>query len=220
MFELPDLPYATDALEPFLSARTMRCHHEKHQKGYVDKLNKLIEQTPYERMDLEQIIMISRGDDKKIYNNAAQVWNHTFFWDCMVSGGSVPQPDLLLTISRNFGSIENLKDRFSWEAKELFGSGWIWLVKLPNGRLEVRALKDAGNPISQGEVPLLTCDVWEHAYYLDFQNERATYVDRFWKSVNWEFVNSMLDTERPVLENHALDSFKQELQLRSQMNLL
>ena len=192
-FELPPLPYPKDALEPVISAKTLEFHHGKHHKAYVDKLNKLIEGTPYAAMDLREIVINSKGKDKKIFNNAAQAWNHTFFWNCMAPKPKKISNELNGVITRSFGSLEEFQKKFSTQAVELFGSGWAWLVQASSGDLEIRALKNANTPLTYGEVPLLTLDVWEHAYYLDYQNERPKFAEKFWQIVNWEFVESELN---------------------------
>lgn len=194
--ELPDLPYSLNALEPYMSQTTMKFHYEKHHKHYVDTLNELILGTPLERQNLEEIMSSSFGNDQKVYNNAAQAWNHGFFWNCMTPSLHSPSPDLTKTIEKSFGSLHEFKEKFETEAKNLFGSGWAWLVKDRLGKLKIRSLENAGNPINEfKDTPLLTCDVWEHAYYLDYQNERPKYLENFWNVVDWEFVEANLNME-------------------------
>lgn len=185
-FELPPLPYAMDALEPFISKKTLEFHYGKHHQGYVNNLNKLIVGTEFENLGLEEIIKKSSGG---IFNNAAQVWNHTFYWNCLKPGGKeMPSGVLLEAINKEFGSFEAFKEKFANAAATLFGSGWAWLVKTPGGKLEIAQESNAGNPMTKGNTPLLTCDVWEHAYYLDKQNRRPDYIADFWKLIDWEAV--------------------------------
>ncbi len=185
MFQLPQLPYADNALEPVISAQTISFHYAKHHKAYVDNLNNLIQGTPFENASLEEIVMKSEGG---IFNNGAQVWNHTFYWNCLTPGGSMPHGELISAIERDFQSFENFKELFSKAAATLFGSGWAWLVKDQSGKLSVVQESNAGNPMRNGLTPLLTCDVWEHAYYIDKQNRRPDYISDFWTIVNWDFV--------------------------------
>lgn len=193
-FQLPPLPYAKDALEPVISAETLEVHHGKHHKAYVEKLNKLIGGTEYEAMDLREIVLAAKGADKKIYNNAAQSWNHNFFWNCMTPSKKKISNALNGVLTRAFGSVDEFQKKFTKEAEELFGSGWVWLVQDQSGQILIRALKNANNPLNNNEVPLLVLDVWEHAYYLDYKNERPKFAKNFWKIVNWEFVESELNS--------------------------
>jgi Fe-Mn family superoxide dismutase len=184
--ELPQLPYAKDALAPHISAETLEYHYGKHHKAYVDNLNKLISGTEFEAMDLDGIVLKSSGG---IFNNAAQIWNHTFYWNCLSpSGGGVPSGELAAAIDAVFGSFDEFKQQFSQTAVTTFGSGWAWLVKKADGTLALQSTSNAGNPMTSGDKPLLTCDVWEHAYYIDYRNARPKYVDVFWNLVNWDFV--------------------------------
>ncbi len=183
---LPDLPFAADSLAPYISSETIEYHYGKHHKTYVDNLNKLIPGTQFENMQIEEIIRQSSGP---IFNNAAQVWNHTFYWNCLSpSGGGEPSGELAQAITRSFGSFDAFKEKFSNTATTLFGSGWCWLICNADGSLSIEGMGNAGTPVSAGRQPLLTCDVWEHAYYIDYRNARAKYVEAFWKLVNWEFV--------------------------------
>ena len=183
---LPVLPYAKDALSPVLSAETLDYHYGKHHQAYINNLNKLIAGTEYEDMDLETIIKNSSGS---LFNNAAQVFNHNFYWDCLSpDGGGEPTGSLAEAINKNFGSFAAFKEKFTAVALATFGSGWAWLVKNAQGGLEIVSTKNAGTPITDGKTPLLTCDVWEHAYYIDYRNARPAYVEEFWKVVNWDFV--------------------------------
>lgn len=189
-FQLPELPFAKDALVPFMSEETIEYHYGKHHQTYVNNLNNLIVGTDYEDKSLEEIILNSQGS---IFNNAAQVWNHTFFWYCLKpGGGSFPSGFLLEKIEQDFGSFDEFKKQFSNAATTLFGSGWVWLTKSDNGTLEIVPTSNAGNPMTAGKKPLLTIDVWEHAYYIDYRNARAKFVEAFWQIVNWEFVGKNL----------------------------
>ncbi len=183
---LPDLPYADNALEPHISAETLQFHHDKHHATYVDKLNGLIPGTEFESASLEDIIKNASGG---IFNNGAQVWNHTFYWNCLSpNGGGAPTGDVAAAIDQAFGSFDDFKTRFSESAVNNFGSGWTWLVKNSDGTLEIVNTSNAANPMTDGKQPVLTCDVWEHAYYIDYRNARPKYVEAFWNLVNWDFV--------------------------------
>jgi len=185
--ELPKLPYAENALEPHISAETIQYHYGKHHATYVDKLNGLIPDTEFESSTLEEIIMKAGGG---IFNNAAQVWNHSFYWNCLnPNGGGTPSGDLADAINKTFGSFDVFKEEFSNSAANNFGSGWTWLVKNADGGIEILNTSNAANPMTDGKQPLLTCDVWEHAYYIDYRNARPKYVEAFWNLVNWEFVS-------------------------------
>jgi Fe-Mn family superoxide dismutase len=190
-FELPPLPYPKDALEPHMSARTFEFHHGKHHQAYVTNLNGLIKDTPLASQSLEEIIRASAHDDARIgiFNNAAQVWNHTFFWHCMKpGGGGAPTGRLADRIGTAFGGFDKFKEAFKQAAVTQFGSGWAWLV-LDRGELKVVKTANAITPLVNGQTPLLTIDVWEHAYYLDYQNRRPDFVQTFLDHlVNWEFV--------------------------------
>ena len=185
-FELPSLPYAKSALAPHISEETLEFHHGKHHKTYVDNLNNLVPGTEYEGKSLEEIIKVSSGG---IFNNAAQVWNHTFYWHCLSpNGGGEPTGELADAINETFGSFENFREEFTKTSVTTFGSGWGWLVKTNEGRLELASTIGAGNPMTEGKTPLLTCDVWEHAYYVDYRNARPAYLKAFWELVNWDYV--------------------------------
>jgi superoxide dismutase, Fe-Mn family len=184
-FELPPLPYAVDALEPHMSAETLQFHHGKHHKAYVTKLNELIKGTQYEALALEEIIRTSKD---QIFNNAAQTWNHTFFWNCMAPrSGGTPTDQLARAIDASFGSFDAFKDKFTAAAVDQFGSGWAWLVHDNGGALRIETTSNAETPLTGGGKPLLTCDVWEHAYYIDYRNERPKFLKAFWNVVNWDF---------------------------------
>ncbi|QRK12278.1 superoxide dismutase [Archangium violaceum] len=185
-FTLPNLPYAKDALAPHISAETLEYHHGKHHNAYVTNLNKLLEGKPEANQSLEQIILNSDGG---VFNNAAQVWNHTFYWNCLKpNGGGQPTGDLADAINRDFGSFERFKEEFSNAAATQFGSGWAWLVLDKSGKLAVTKTPNADLPMKHGQKALLTLDVWEHAYYIDFRNARPKYIETFFASlVNWDF---------------------------------
>jgi superoxide dismutase, Fe-Mn family len=188
--KLPELPYAKEALTPIISAETMEYHYGKHHKTYVDNLNKLIPGTEFEKMLLEEIIKKATGG---IFNNAAQVWNHTFYWNCLSpKGGGEPSGALASAIAKYFGSFAQFKEKYTNTAVTLFGSGWAWLVKNSDDSLTVEATSNAGNPLKDGKKPLLTCDVWEHAYYIDYRNTRAKYVEALWNLINWKYVEQNL----------------------------
>ncbi len=185
-FSLPDLPYGKDALAPYLSAETLEYHHGKHHNAYVTNLNGLIEGTELADRSLEDIIMVSEGG---VFNNAAQVWNHTFYWNCMKpGGGGEPSGELAAALESAFGSFAEFKNQFTQAAVTQFGSGWAWLV-LEGGALKVTKTSNAGTPMKHGQIALLTVDVWEHAYYIDYRNQRPKYVETFLEHlVNWDFV--------------------------------
>ena len=185
--QLPELPYAKDALEPHISADTLHYHHDKHHQKYVDNLNNLIPGTEFEDASLEEIIKKAEGG---IFNNGAQVWNHTFYWNCMTpNGGGKPEGKLAEAIERDFGSFDAFKEAFTKAAATLFGSGWVWLSKDDQGKLHISQGKNAENPIRDGLTPLLTCDVWEHAFYLDKQNKKPDYIEDFFKLIDWKKVS-------------------------------
>ncbi len=183
---LPELPYAMTALEPHISSETLEYHYGKHHQTYVTNLNNLIKGTEFESQSLEAIIKTSKGG---IFNNAAQIWNHSFYWNCLSpKGGGAPTGELLDAITSAFGSFEQFKTQFSQTAITTFGSGWGWLVKNSDGSLALASTSNAATPMTDGQTALLTCDVWEHAYYVDYRNARPKYVEAFWKLVNWNFV--------------------------------
>lgn len=184
--ELPNLPFAKDALEPHISAETLDYHHGKHHQAYVTNLNNMIAGTDQESESLENIIKTTSGG---VFNNAAQVWNHTFYWNCLSpNGGGEPTGALADAIDAAFGSFEEFKQQFSQTAITTFGSGWAWLVQNTDGSLELVSTSNAGTPLTGDATPLLTCDVWEHAYYVDYRNVRPNYVAAFWNLINWDFV--------------------------------
>ena len=188
--ELPALPYDRTALEPHISAETIDFHYGKHHQTYVTNLNKQIEGTEFESLDLEAIIRKAQGG---MFNNAAQVWNHTFYWNCLKpNGGGEPTGALAEAINKAFGSFAQFKEQFTQTALTTFGSGWAWLVQRPDGSLALVSTPNAATPLTGADKPLLTCDVWEHAYYIDYRNARPKYVEAFWNLVNWDFVSSQM----------------------------
>ncbi|HWA49274.1 MAG TPA: superoxide dismutase [Dongiaceae bacterium] len=191
-FQLPDLPFSMDALEPHMSAETLKLHHGKHHKAYVDKLNKAIEGTPYAELSLEEIIQRSFKKDPGVFNNAGQHWNHTFFWQCLKSGGGTPKGDLLKRIEKDFGDLAGFRKEFSKAAEGLFGSGWTWLV-LDADKLKITTTPNGETPLLHDQHALLTLDVWEHAYYVDYRNERPKFITAFLDSlINWDFAAERL----------------------------
>ena len=186
--ELPALPYDRTALEPHISGETIDFHYGKHHKTYVDNLNKMIEGTEFASMPLEEIIRKSQGG---MFNNAAQIWNHTFYWNCLSpKGGGEPAGKLGDAINKAFGSFEKFKEEFTKVSVGTFGSGWGWLVQRPDGSLALVSTSNAATPLTGEDIALLTCDVWEHAYYIDYRNARPKYLEAFWNLVNWDFVAS------------------------------
>ena len=187
-FTLPPLPYSMDALTPHISQETLEYHYGKHHQTYVTNLNKLVAGTEFESMGLDEIILKAKGG---VFNNAAQVWNHTFYWHCMSpNGGGEPQGKLAEAINKAFGSFATFKEQFTQAAITTFGSGWAWLVQDDSGTLKIISTSNAGTPMTEGLTALLTCDVWEHAYYIDYRNVRPEYVNAFWSLVNWKFAES------------------------------
>jgi Fe-Mn family superoxide dismutase len=184
--ELPPLPYEQDALEPTISRETIEYHYGKHHQTYVTNLNNLVPGTEFENASLEEIVKNASGG---IFNNAAQVWNHTFYWNCFSpQGGGEPEGALADAIKEGFGSFGEFKKQFAKSATTNFGSGWTWLVKNSAGKLEIVNTSNAANPMSEGMIPLLTVDVWEHAYYIDYRNARPKYLEGVWAIIDWEFV--------------------------------
>lgn len=198
MFTLSPLPYATDALEPHISARTLEFHHGKHHKSYVDKLNAALDDLERDSLRSDDLLELVQSSDGHLYNMAAQVWNHTFYWHCLTPGGGGEPPlPLRLALENAFGSVNNFVDLFREAATGTFGSGWAWLVQRESGSLHVTSTPDAENPARRGDIPLLTLDVWEHAYYLDYQNRRGDYIDAFFSHlIDWQFVNANLIAAR------------------------
>jgi len=198
MFTLPPLPYAENALDPVISANTLSFHYGKHHKAYVDNLNNLAKGTEYESAPLEKVIRDTAGKADKVglFNNSAQVWNHTFYWNCLKpasgsnAGGGEPSGKLADAINKSFGGFDKFKEQFSDLAVKTFGSGWAWLVQRQDGSLGLVSTPNAVTPLTSDDVPLMTCDVWEHAYYIDYRNARPKYVEAFWNLVNWDFAAS------------------------------
>jgi Fe-Mn family superoxide dismutase len=188
--ELPALPYDRTALEPHISGETIDFHYGKHHQTYVTNLNKQIEGTEFADMELEAIVRKAQGG---MFNNAAQVWNHTFYWNCLKpDGGGEPTGKLAEAITKSFGSFAAFKEQFTQTALTTFGSGWAWLVQRPDGSLALVSTPNAATPLTGTDTALLTCDVWEHAYYVDYRNARPKYVEAFWNLVNWDFVSSQM----------------------------
>lgn len=197
MFTLPSLPYELDGLEPYISEKTLSYHYGKHHRAYIDNLNALLEADEsgeFNGLNVEEIIAKAKG---KIFNNAAQAYNHTFYWYCMnpvaEDTGNKPSTDLESVLKENFGGVDEFKAQFTEVAKIHFGSGWAWLLKKKDGSIEIQGMHDADTPLMNGDEPLLALDVWEHAYYLDYQNSRPDYIEAFWKVVNWQFVEDRLN---------------------------
>ncbi|MCL8556255.1 superoxide dismutase [Fe] [Proteus mirabilis] len=189
-FELPKLPYALDALEPHISKETLEYHYGKHHQTYVTNLNNLVKGTDLENKSLEELI---KTTEDGIFNNAAQVWNHTFYWNCLApNAGGAPTGKIAEAINKAFGSFEEFKKQFNDAAAKNFGSGWTWLVKKADGSLAIVNTSNAATPVSGEDKPLLTVDVWEHAYYIDYRNARVKYLEEFWALVNWSFVEANL----------------------------
>ena len=194
-FTLPELPYAKDALAPVISAETIEYHHGKHHNAYVVNLNNLVPGTRYEAMSLEDVVKASHGQlsEKPVFNNAAQVWNHTFYWHSLSpTGGGAPTGAIAAAIDQSFGGFDSFKEKFSKAAATQFGSGWAWLVKNADGSLAIEQSANADTPFATGKTCVLTIDVWEHAYYIDYRNGRPKYIEEFWKKVNWDFATKNL----------------------------
>lgn len=189
-FTLPELPYSVQALTPHLSADALRLHHGAHHKTYVDTANKLLAESPeFADADIETIVRRAEG---KLFNNVAQHWNHSFYWKCLAPDPAPPGDALAGALSKHFGSVDEFKSVFATTAQALFGSGWTWLVSDREGTLRIVTSANAGNPLRDGHRPLLVCDVWEHAYYVDYRNKRADYLKHFWSICNWQFVEDNL----------------------------
>jgi Fe-Mn family superoxide dismutase len=192
MIQLPELPYSKDALQPHISAETLEYHYGKHHKAYVDNLNAAIKGTDMEKMSLEEII--KKATPGPLFNNSAQVWNHTFYWHCLSpKGGGEPKGAVAEAINKSFGDFKTFKEKFQETAVKTFGSGWAWLVKKSDGTLAIESTPNAATPLTDAsKKALLTCDVWEHAYYIDYRNSRPNYMAAFWNLVNWDFVEKNL----------------------------
>ena len=194
-FTLPPLPYGKDALAPIVSAETIEYHHGKHHQAYVTNLNNLVPGTKYEAMSLEEVVKASHGvlSEKPVFNNSAQVWNHTFYWHSLApKAGGEPHGAIAAAINATFGSFADFKDKFSKAAATQFGSGWAWLVQKDDGALAIEQSANADTPFATGKRCILTIDVWEHAYYIDYRNARPKYIEEYWKLVNWDFANANL----------------------------
>lgn len=192
--KLPELPYAKDALAPVISAETIDYHYGKHHQAYVNNLNGMIEGTPYAGLSLEDTVKKAFGQasETAVFNNSAQVWNHTFYWNCLApAAGGDPKGAAKAAIEKSFGDFATFKEKFSKAAAGQFGSGWAWLVKSGDG-VEIATTANAGTPMAEGKTCVLTIDVWEHAYYVDYRNARPKYIEEFWKLVNWDFVSKNL----------------------------
>lgn len=188
--ELPALPFARDALAPHISGETIDFHYGKHHKAYVDNLNKMIEGTELDALTLEEIVQKAEG---AMFNNAAQAWNHTFYWNCLSpEGGGKPEGALAKAIDEGFGGFDAFQEQFNKTAAGTFGSGWAWLVQRTDGTLAIISTSNAATPLTGEDKALMTCDVWEHAYYIDYRNARPKYLEAFWKLVNWEFVAAQM----------------------------
>lgn len=195
IYALPPLPYATDALEPRMSRETIEYHHGKHLQTYIDNLNRLIDGTPYEDVPLETLILTATGP---LFNNAAQVWNHTFFFNTLTPKPEPMPLELKDYLIRDFGSVEVFKEKFKKAAADIFGSGWAWLAQDPEGKLQIIQESNAGNPLRAGYKPLMTIDVWEHAYYIDYRNRRAAFVDNCWELIDWNKVVERMHGPSPA----------------------
>jgi superoxide dismutase, Fe-Mn family len=195
MHKLPELPYSLDALEPHISRETMDYHYGKHHRAYVNKLNGLIQDTDLEHLSLEAIIRATAsltGRPSPIFNNAAQAWNHAFYWQCLTPRACTPGVAAAEAINAQFSSVEEFQHQFTQVALNTFGSGWAWLVGNNDGKLEIVSSSNADTPLKGDRIPLLTCDLWEHAYYIDYRNARAEYVNAFWKVLNWDFLETSI----------------------------
>lgn len=185
-FKRPDLPFGLNDLSPFVSEEQMDYHYNKHHEAYFKKLNTLVDGKPEADMDLKDLVIKSEGG---VFNNAAQAWNHSFFWECMSpDGGGKPKEKTMSAIEKDFGSLEDFKKALSDKAAALFGSGWAWLAKDASGKLEIMPLSNADTPLKHGKTPILTLDVWEHAYYIDYRNQRPKFIEKFFDVINWDFV--------------------------------
>lgn len=200
-FQYTKLPYKNNALEPHILAETMIFHHDKHYKKYVITLNALMAHSNMVEQSLEDVMMKTHGVDDEIFQNAAQVWNHEFYFKCLSPEKTKSSKWVREILEENFGSLQQFEDEFKQTALNLFGSGWVWVVRGPYGAVEIKALEKAENPITSGLAPLLVCDVWEHAYYLDYQNDRAKYVNHFWQILNWSFFEQNIRDSIPIREH-------------------
>lgn len=192
--QLPELPYQKDSMAPIITEETFDYHYGKHHATYVNNLKNLTKDSPLSETTVKQILLESHHNNNTLlFNNAAQHWNHSFFWHCLSpNGGGLPQNDIKQLIDRDFGDFDTFRNQFSTTALKLFGAGWTWLAQNEAGKLEIIPLKDASTPLTENKTPILTLDVWEHAYYIDYRNERNKFIDGFWEVVNWDFANKNL----------------------------
>ena len=197
-FPVVALPFANDALEPYLSAKTMMFHHDKHYTKYIENLNVQLEKSAEIHGSLEEVMKSSHLVSDEIFHNAAQAWNHEFYFKSISPIKSMPSDVVVAALDKQFGSIAEFEETFTQVALGLFGSGWVWVTKDRSGEIAIQALENAENPLTSGQIPLLVCDVWEHAYYLDYQNERGRYLHRFWEIINWTFFEKNLLESEPV----------------------
>ncbi len=203
-FQYFSLPFEKNALEPYISERTMTVHYEGHYKKYVSNLNELESESTVITDSLEETLMKSHNFDKAVFQNAAQAWNHEFYWKCLSPDKQKPLDKTLAILESQFGSLLEFIEKFDKVALNLFGSGWVWIVRGATGEVEIQALEKAENPLTSGYKPLLVCDVWEHAYYLDHQSDRAGYLNQFWKVINWKFLEqNVLESELPTIQSEA-----------------
>jgi Fe-Mn family superoxide dismutase len=209
-FTLMKLPFDEGALEPFLSKETLTYHHGKHHAAYVSNLNNLIKDTKFESMDLVSII---KNSDGGIFNNSAQVFNHDFYWHCLSDKQTKPSKELENALERDFGSIETFKEQFTQKALTLFGSGWVWLSIDSSGKLAIEQTSNADTPLRHGRMPLLTCDVWEHAYYIDYRNARAGYLEKWREWVNWDFVSNNFNKAHAMNQSGYSDACNEDSEL-------
>jgi Fe-Mn family superoxide dismutase len=206
--ELPELPYGLHALEPYMTARTLEFHYRKHHQAYVTNLNSLISKTKYKNEGLEAILTKAEG---AIFHNAAQVWNHTFFFNSLKSSGNHdPYGHVSYEIQSSFGSYIEFKDAFIKNALKLFGSGWIWLIIDSKGKLDILPENNAGNPLRKGLIPILTCDLWEHAYYLEYQNRKIDYLNAFWNIIDWEVIETRYNDEMSIKSYNNIETSSYE----------
>ncbi len=205
-FEVEILPYDKEALEPRISEETLVAHYSKHYKKYISTLNELVKGTNFEKLSLAEVLVASFHKDEKIFQNSAQAWNHAFYWKCMCPDKTQASRDLRAALVEKFGSLDEFKATFVKAALDLFGSGWVWLLQDDEGELSIEAMSNAGNPLVFGKTPLMVCDVWEHAYYLDCQNDRPQYLDKFWKLINWDFLSENFKIKAPKSETRRANS--------------
>ncbi len=204
-FEIEKLAFDTDSLEPDISKKALETHYLKHYKKYVSTLNELVKGTEFEKLDLKEVLIRTFQKNEAIFHNAAQAFNHAFFWKCLSPDKTQASRELRAAIVEKFGSLDDFKAKFSKSAVELFGSGWVWLVQNSDGELAIEALANADNPLVYEMSPIMVCDLWEHAYYLDYQNDKPKYLDKFWRVLNWDFVSANYKYEAPYFEKRQRD---------------